>query len=164
VHWSRMSHSHQSALEHLRTYGWSSSPAAFRAEDAAAMCDLIWAALGEVGIHGNDPSTRTTARPEQMKHLKADSAFRSIGSAYDTGSMRYWKANLGRNHGIGVPSSYNSPSGVNGIYRLEAGIMMAITLAACCPLWRESTRGRFLRTCRLHGSAIPLRIGRETPR
>jgi hypothetical protein len=54
-------------------------PAAFRAEDAAAMCDLIWAALGEVGIHGNDPSTRTTARPEQMKHLKAIPLFALSG-------------------------------------------------------------------------------------
>lgn len=62
MHWSRMSHSHQSALEHLRTYGWSASPAGFRAEDAAAMCDLIWAALREVGIHRNDPSNRTTVR------------------------------------------------------------------------------------------------------
>jgi hypothetical protein len=45
------------------------------------MCDLIWAALGEVGIHRNDPSTWTTARPEHMKHLKGDSAFHSVGSA-----------------------------------------------------------------------------------
>src|SRR6516225_905936 len=76
-----MSHSHQSALEHFRTYGWVRIPAAFRAEDAAAMCDLIWAALGEVGIHRNDPSTWTTARPEHMKHLKGDSTFHAIGSA-----------------------------------------------------------------------------------
>ena len=76
-----MSPLHQSALEHFRTYGWVRIPAAFRAEDAAAMCDLIWAALGEVGIHRNDPSTWTTARPEHMKHLKGDSAFHSIGSA-----------------------------------------------------------------------------------
>jgi hypothetical protein len=134
VHWSRMSHSHQSALEHLRTYGWSSSPAAFRAEDAAAMCDLIWAALREVGIHRNDPSNRTTVRPEHMKHLKADSAFALSGACVQyRRSMRYWKANLSRNHANGVPSSYNSPSGVIGIYQLEAGIMMVVTLAACCP-------------------------------
>jgi hypothetical protein len=79
-HWSRMSHSHQSTLEHFRTYGWVCIPAAFRAEDATAMCDLIWAALGEVGIYRNDPSTWTTARPEHLQHLKTDPAFHSIGS------------------------------------------------------------------------------------
>lgn len=79
--WSGMSQLHQSALEHFRTYGWVRIRAAFRAEDAAAMCDLIWAKLGEVGIHRNDPSTWTTARPEHMKHLKGDSAFHSVGSA-----------------------------------------------------------------------------------
>jgi hypothetical protein len=42
---------------------------------------VIWGALAEVGIHRNDPSTWTTARPEHLQHLKADTAFRAIGSA-----------------------------------------------------------------------------------
>jgi hypothetical protein len=44
------------------------------------MCDLIWAALAKAGIHRNDPSTWTTARPAHLQHLKADPAFRPIGS------------------------------------------------------------------------------------
>jgi hypothetical protein len=32
-------------LEHFRAHGWARIPAAFSAEDAAAMCDVIWAGL-----------------------------------------------------------------------------------------------------------------------
>ncbi len=56
-------------------------PAAFRAEDAAAMCDVIWAALAKVGIRRDDPSTWTTARPEHLQYLKSDPVFQAIGSA-----------------------------------------------------------------------------------
>ena len=45
------------------------------------MCDVIWTALAKAGIHRNDPSTWTAARPERLQHLKADPAFRAIGSA-----------------------------------------------------------------------------------
>lgn len=76
-----MSHSHQSTLEHFRTHGWVRIPAAFSAADAAAMCDVIWAALAKVGIHRNDPSTWTTPRPVNLQHLKAAPVFRAIGSA-----------------------------------------------------------------------------------
>jgi hypothetical protein len=77
---SQMSHSHQCTLEHFRAFGWVRIPAAFSAGDAAAMCNLIWAALAKAGIHRNDPSTWTTARPAHLQHLKADPAFRPIGS------------------------------------------------------------------------------------
>jgi hypothetical protein len=76
-----MSYSHQSTLEHFRTSGWLRIPAAFSAEDAAAMCDVIWAALAKVGICRDDPSTWTTARPVHLQHLKPDPVFRAIGSA-----------------------------------------------------------------------------------
>src|SRR5215831_12919306 len=75
-----MSHSHQSRLEHFRTYGWVRIPAAFSAGDAAAMCDVIWAALAKSGVHRNDSSSWTAARPVHLQHLKADPAFRAIGS------------------------------------------------------------------------------------
>jgi ectoine hydroxylase-related dioxygenase (phytanoyl-CoA dioxygenase family) len=45
------------------------------------MCDVIWAALANVGIHRGDPSTWTTARPQHLQHLKAEPAFRAIGTA-----------------------------------------------------------------------------------
>src|ERR1700758_5524189 len=75
-----MSHSHQSTLEHFRTYGWARIPAAFSAGDAAAMCDVIWGALARAGIHRYDPATWTTPRPVNLQHLKAEPAFRAIGS------------------------------------------------------------------------------------
>jgi hypothetical protein len=98
------------------------------------MCDLIRAALGEVGIHRNDPLTWTTARPEHMKHLKGDSAFHSVGSARTIQAIdevlegQPWQK----------PRDWGAfflqfPIGSHGIYRLEAGILIAITLAGCCP-------------------------------
>src|SRR5690348_8766920 len=75
-----MSHSPQSTLEHFRTYGWVRIRAAFDAGDAAAMCDVIWAALTKVGIYRDDPSTWTTPRPVNLQHLKSEPAFRAIGS------------------------------------------------------------------------------------
>ena len=76
-----MSQLHQSTLEHFRTFGWIRIPAAFSARDAAAMCDVIWAALAKAGIQRDDPSTWRTARPEHLQHVKADPAFCAIGSA-----------------------------------------------------------------------------------
>jgi hypothetical protein len=111
-----MSHSHQSALEHFRTYGWVRIPSAFSAEDAAAMCDVIWAALAEVRIHRNDPSTWMAARPEHLQRLKADPAFHAIGSARTLQAIdealegQAWQKP--RDWG---PSSCNSRSAANGI-------------------------------------------------
>lgn len=75
-----MSHPDQSTLEQFRTHGWARVPAAFSAQDAAAMCDVIWAALAEMGIHRDDPSTWTTPRPIKLQHLKASPVFHAIGS------------------------------------------------------------------------------------
>jgi ectoine hydroxylase-related dioxygenase (phytanoyl-CoA dioxygenase family) len=75
-----MSQPPQTALEHFRTYGWVRIPAAFSAGAATAMCDVIWAALGKVGLLRNDPSTWTTPRPEHLQHLKNDPVFKAIGS------------------------------------------------------------------------------------
>lgn len=68
-------------LQHFRTYGWVRIPAAFSATDAAAMCDVIWAALAGAGIHRDDRSTWTTPRPVHLQHLKADPVFRAVGTA-----------------------------------------------------------------------------------
>jgi hypothetical protein len=75
-----MSYLHQPTLEHFRTYGWIRIRSAFSAEDAAAMCEVIWGALAKVGIRRNDSSTWTKARPEHLQYLKGDPAFRAIGS------------------------------------------------------------------------------------
>src|SRR5262245_61083806 len=69
------------ALEHFQTFGWIRIPTAFSADDASAMCDVIWDALSTAGIRRDDPSTWTTARPEHLQHLKAHPVFQAIGSA-----------------------------------------------------------------------------------
>src|SRR5215510_12165616 len=77
---SQTSDPSDSRLEQFRKYGWVRIPAAFSAEDAAAMCDAIWAALAKVGIRRNHPSTWMTARPEHLQRLKSNPVFRAIGS------------------------------------------------------------------------------------
>jgi len=67
-------------LEHFRTHGWVRIRAAFSAEDAAAMCEVIWEGLAKAGIHRADSSTWTQARPEHLQYLKANPAFRAVGS------------------------------------------------------------------------------------
>ena len=79
---SPMAHLDESALEHFRTQGWIRIRGAFHAEDAAAMCDVIWSALAKVGIRRSDSSTWTETRPKQLQYLKDDPAFRAIGSAH----------------------------------------------------------------------------------
>ena len=75
-----MSELHQSTLEHIRTQGWIRVKAAFSANDAAAMCDIIWRALAKAGISRDDSSTWKKARPHHLQHLKSDPAFCAIGS------------------------------------------------------------------------------------
>src|SRR5215510_710601 len=79
-HTSKTSNSADFTLERFRTYGWVRIPDAFSAEDAAAMCNVIWGELAKVGIRRNEPSTWTTARPDHLQHLKGDPVFRAIGS------------------------------------------------------------------------------------
>src|SRR5262249_24117539 len=77
----------QPTLEHFRTYGWVRIRAAFSADEAAAMCDVIWSALAKVGIRRDDSSTWTTARPEHLQYLKGDPVFQAIGSVRTIGAI-----------------------------------------------------------------------------
>jgi hypothetical protein len=70
----------QPALEHFRTHGWVRVEAAFSADNAAAMCDVIWRALAGAGIRRNDPSTWTKERPEHLQQLKSDPVFHAVGT------------------------------------------------------------------------------------
>ena len=54
--------------------------AAFSIDEAAAMRDVVWRALDDSGIRRGDPSTWTRERPEHLQQLKADPAFRVVGS------------------------------------------------------------------------------------
>lgn len=76
-----------SQLEHFRTHGWVRVPAAFRAKDAAGMCDVIWDALANVGIRRDDSSTWTKARPENLQRLKGNPAFCAIGTERTIGAI-----------------------------------------------------------------------------
>ncbi len=78
---------HHSDLEHFRTFGWIRVQGAFSADDAAAMCTVIWDALGNVGIMRDDPSTWTKTRPEHLQNLKSHPAFRAIGSERTIGAI-----------------------------------------------------------------------------
>jgi hypothetical protein len=75
-------------LEHFRTFGWVRVPAAFSADAAAAMCTVIWGALGKVGILRADPSTWTKTRPEHLQHLKGEPIFNAIGTERTVGAIR----------------------------------------------------------------------------
>jgi hypothetical protein len=74
-------------LQHFSTHGWVRIRAAFSAENAGAMCDVIWEALAKVGIRRNDASTWTTSRPEHLQRLKGDPTFCAIGSARTLGAI-----------------------------------------------------------------------------
>ncbi len=76
-----------SALDHFRTFGWLRIEGAFGADDAAAMCTVIWSALEKVGIRRHDRSTWTKTRPEHLQRLKGDRAFRAIGTDRTIGAI-----------------------------------------------------------------------------
>jgi hypothetical protein len=79
---------HQSDLEHFQEHGWLRVPAAFSADAARAMCEVIWGALGTTGILRNDPSTWTETRPEHLQQLKSHPAFAAIGTDRTIGAIR----------------------------------------------------------------------------
>ncbi len=67
-------------VEHFRVHGWMRVPNAFSADEAAAMRDVVWHALENVGIERDDPSTWTKERAEHLQQLKGDPVFRAVGS------------------------------------------------------------------------------------
>ena len=50
--------------EHFRTHGWIRLDGAFSAGEAAAMRNVVWAALEATGIKRDDPATWRTERPD----------------------------------------------------------------------------------------------------
>jgi hypothetical protein len=67
-------------LSHFREHGWVRVRGAFNAEAARAMCDSVWRALEDAGIHRDRPSTWTVERPPHLQHLKDDPVFQRVGS------------------------------------------------------------------------------------
>ena len=107
-------------------------PEAFSAEDASAMCDVVWAALARAGIRRNDRSTWTTARPIHLQYLKSDPVFQAIGSARTIGAIdEVLEGNRGKERVTGVPSSCNSLLDATGMCHTQAGTLTAITRGGC---------------------------------
>lgn len=67
-------------LAHFHEHGWARVPLAFDAEAAQGMRDCVWRALGDAGIHRDQPSTWTVERPPRLQHLKNDPVFQRVGS------------------------------------------------------------------------------------
>lgn len=67
--------------EHFQTLGWVRVPAAFSAEEAAAMRAVTWRALEEAGIRRDERETWRKERPDHLQRLKTNPAFRAVGSA-----------------------------------------------------------------------------------
>jgi hypothetical protein len=78
----------RSDLEHFRDFGWIRVQGAFSADAAAAMCTVIWDALGKVGIIRNDSSTWAKTRPEHLQQLKSNPVFRSVGTERTVGAIQ----------------------------------------------------------------------------
>ena len=66
-------------VEHFHEHGWVRLPGAFGADAAAAMCDVVWAALAESGVRRERPSTWTVERPAHLQGLKTHPAFQAVG-------------------------------------------------------------------------------------
>src|SRR5215471_6352957 len=70
-----------STVDNFCAHGWMRVRSVFSRDEAAAMRSAAWRALANVGISESDPSTWITERPEHLQQLKADPAFRVVGSA-----------------------------------------------------------------------------------
>jgi ectoine hydroxylase-related dioxygenase (phytanoyl-CoA dioxygenase family) len=55
-------------------------PQAFGAKAAAAMREVVWRALADVGVRCEKPSTWTVRRPAHLQRWKSDPVFRAVGS------------------------------------------------------------------------------------
>lgn len=73
--------------EHFDTYGFVRVPAAFTANEAAEMRDVVWRELARHGIERDDPSTWVDESPAHLQHLKGHPAFKAVGSDRTLGAI-----------------------------------------------------------------------------
>jgi hypothetical protein len=71
---------HPTIVGHFQTHGWVRVRSAFGTDEAAAMREVVWRALGDVGIVQDNPGTWHKERPDHLQHLKRDPVFRAVGS------------------------------------------------------------------------------------
>jgi hypothetical protein len=67
--------------EHIRVHGWMRVPEAFDSAGAAAMRDVVWHGLADVGVQRDAPATWTIEWPVKLQKLKDHPAFNAVGSA-----------------------------------------------------------------------------------
>jgi hypothetical protein len=67
--------------EHFRVHGWMRVPEAFDSAEAAAMREIVWHCLADVGVQRDAPATWTIERPVKLQKLKDHPAFNAVGSA-----------------------------------------------------------------------------------
>jgi len=72
---------------HFDERGWVRVPAAFSADDAAAMRDVVWRALEKRGLRRGDPSTWTIEAPTHLQGLKSAPQFGAIGTTRTLGAI-----------------------------------------------------------------------------
>lgn len=67
-------------LAHFQEHGWVRVPAAFGAEDASAMRDVVWSTLEQRGVCRDDPATWIPHRPTHLQPLKRHPVFRAVAT------------------------------------------------------------------------------------
>jgi hypothetical protein len=77
------------SIEHFRVHGWMRVPKAFDRDAAAAMRDVVWDGLADVGVRRDAPTTWTIERPRKLQKLKDHPAFTAVGSARLLGDRRH---------------------------------------------------------------------------
>jgi hypothetical protein len=80
-------YNHDETIEHFRVHGWMRVRQAFDSAAAAAMRDVVWGGLAEVGILRDEPSTWTIERPGKLQALKDHPAFSAVGGARLLGAI-----------------------------------------------------------------------------
>ena len=78
---TRKPEDHEETLDHFRVHGWMRVRRVFSADEAAEMRAAAWRLLASGGIIEGNRATWVKERPEHLQALKADPAFRAVGSA-----------------------------------------------------------------------------------
>jgi hypothetical protein len=70
----------QQTVAHFCVHGWMRVTKAFDSDAAKQMREVVWQALGDCGIHRDQPATWTVERPAQLRRLRKEAVFQAVGS------------------------------------------------------------------------------------
>jgi hypothetical protein len=74
-------------VDHFNQRGYVYVHGAFTAGEAAAMADVVWAALEPKGFRRDDPATWTIEAPSHLQRLKEAEPFKAVGSDRTIGAI-----------------------------------------------------------------------------